>query len=67
MPVPKIPLPPRQRRERAPAGESFLFKSMLVASVLFFSAIVMVEMEFYVSAPAHSLSEAEVMLRTAAN
>jgi hypothetical protein len=44
-----------------------LFKSLLVASALFFSAIVLVEMEFYVSAPAHSLSEAEVMLRTAAN
>lgn len=67
MRVPRTPNPPGRRRAQAPAGESFLFKSALVASALFFSAIVMVEMEFYVSAPAHSLSEAEVTLRTAAN
>lgn len=67
MRVPRIPCPPRRRRDQARAGESFLFKSVLVASALFFSAIVMVEMEFYVSAPAHSLSEAEVTLKTAAN
>jgi hypothetical protein len=67
MRVPTIPSPRRPRRNQPPAGESFLFKSLLVASALFFSAIVLVEMEFYVSAPAHSLSEAEVMLRTAAN
>jgi hypothetical protein len=62
-----MPSPPSPRRHQSPSGESFLFKSVLVVSALFFSAIVMVEMEFYVSAPAHSLSEVEVMLRTAAN
>jgi len=39
---------------------------MLVASALFVAAFVMVELEFYVSAPGHSLSETEVTLRTAA-
>ena len=67
MRVPNMPYPPSRRRNPPPAGESFLFKSVLVASALFFCAIVMVEMEFYVSAPAHSLSEVEVMLRIAAN
>ena len=66
MRIPKTPLP-RPRRNAQPADESFYFKSMLVASALFFSAIVMVEMEFYVSAPAQSLSEVEVTLKLAAN
>ena len=65
MRIPKTPLP-RPPRNSPPADESFFFKSMLVASALFFSAIVMVEMEFYVSAPAQSLSEVEVMQRIAA-
>lgn len=67
MRVPITPMrrPTRPKRE-APA-ESFAFKSLLVASALFVCTIVMVEMEFYVSAPAHSLSEAEVTLRIAAN
>jgi len=67
MRVPTIPPRGQRKPERGPGVESFAFKSMLVASALFFAAIVMVEMEFYVSAPAHSLSEAEVTLRTPAN
>lgn len=63
MPVPA--LPPRRKAE--PPTESFAFKSVLVASALFVAAIVMVEAEFYVSAPSHSLSEAEVAIRTPAN
>ncbi len=63
MRVPKIPT----RRPGEPPRESFMLKSVLVASALFLTAMVMVEMEFYVSAPAHSLSEVEVMQRVAAN
>ena len=63
-----IPVTPgRTRAKPEPAAESFAFKSLLVVSALFLCAIVMVEMEFYVSAPARSLSEAEVALRTAEN
>jgi hypothetical protein len=61
------PVPRRTRLRPEPAAESFAFKSLLVVSALFVCAIVMVEMEFYVSAPAHSLSETEVMLRSVAN
>jgi hypothetical protein len=43
-----------------------LLKSVLVASALFFSALVMANQEFYMSAPVHSLGEAEVTLRLAA-
>ena len=57
-----IALPPRLK----PPRESFLLKSMLVVSALFFSALVMATQEFYMSAPGHSLSEAEVELRVAA-
>jgi hypothetical protein len=38
---------------------------MLVASALFVAAFVMVELEFYVSAPGHSLSETEATPQTA--
>lgn len=61
----RIPQTPRQP-DAAPASESFAFKSILVASALFLAAFVMVELEFYISQPAHSLSEAEVTLRAAA-
>jgi hypothetical protein len=65
-----MPLPPRRPRKRepqsAPHAESFVLKTVLVASALLLCAMVVVEMEFYVSAPAHSLSEAEVMLLTTA-
>jgi hypothetical protein len=57
---------PRQtKRPAEQQPESFALKSVLVASALLLAAMVMVEMEFYVSAPAHSLSEAEVTLPTA--
>jgi hypothetical protein len=36
-----------------------------VVSALFLGTLVMANMEFYVSAPGHSLSETEVMLRVA--
>ena len=58
----RIPQTPRP----APPRESFALKSVLVASALFLGAFVIAELEFYVSRPAHSLSEAEAMLRTAA-
>lgn len=58
----KTPLPPLRRRKAEPQTESFALKTVLVASALLLCAVVMVEMEFYVSAPAHSLSEAEVAL-----
>lgn len=57
-----IPLPPR----RTPPPESFLLKTMLVASALFFGALVVANQEIYMSKPGHSLSEAEVELRLAA-
>jgi hypothetical protein len=58
-----MPLPPRRPE---PQAESFALKTVLVASALLLTAMVMVEMEFYVSAPAHSLSEAETALPMAA-
>ncbi len=64
MQVPNTPSSQRAGAVPKPAAESFLFKSVLVASALFLTSIVMVEMEFYVSAPGHSLSETEVMMRT---
>jgi hypothetical protein len=67
MRVPQTPVRRRTWPKPERAAESFAFKSLLVVSALFVCAIVMVEMEFYVSAPAHSLSETEVMLRTVAN
>jgi hypothetical protein len=63
------PLPPRQRRpepQNDPNAESFALKTVLVASALLLTTMVMVEMEFYVSAPTHSLSEAETALPMAA-
>ena len=56
-------IPPRPRVN--PERESFLLKSVLVASALFVASIVMVNQEFYMSAPGHSLSEAEISLRLA--
>jgi hypothetical protein len=57
-----ITLPPR-RTDAMPARESFLFKSMLMASVLFVGSLLVANVEFSFSAPAHSLSETEAMLR----
>jgi hypothetical protein len=59
MRVPLIPPRPTKRRPEPPA-ESFALKTVFVASALLLCAMVMVEMEFYISAPAHSLSEVEV-------
>jgi hypothetical protein len=57
-----IPTRPRAKPDR----ESFLLKSVLVASALFIASLVMVNQEFYMSAPGHSLSEAETLLVLAA-
>ena len=57
-----IALPPR-RTDAKPARESFLFKSMLMASVLFVGSLLVANIEFSFSAPAHSLSETEAALR----
>jgi hypothetical protein len=57
-----ILLPPRRPK---PARESFLLKSVLVASALFMGGLVLVKEEFRLSAPGLSLSEAEVALRVA--
>jgi hypothetical protein len=46
-----------------PPRESFLLKSMLVASALFVAALAMANQEFYMSAPGQALSETEVALR----
>ena len=56
-----IALPPR--RAAKPPRESFLFKSVLVASALFIGCLIVVNAEFSFSAPAHSLSETEATLR----
>jgi hypothetical protein len=59
-----MPNPVAPRRLYAkPQRESFILKSMLVASAPFFGALVMANEEFYLSAPGQSLSEAEAMLR----
>lgn len=55
-------LPPR-RTDAKPARESFLFKSMLMASVLFVGSLLMANIEFSFSAPSHSLSETEAAMR----
>lgn len=60
-----IMLPPR-RTDAKPARESFLFKSTLVASVLFIGSLLAANAEFSFSAPAHSLSETEAALRLVA-
>ena len=57
-----IALPPR-RTVAKHARESFLFKSLLVASVLFAGSLLAANAEFSFSAPAHSLSETEAALR----
>ena len=60
-----IPLIPR-RPPVKPVRESFLLKTLLVASALFFSALVIANQEFNLSPPGQSLSEVEVALRLAA-
>lgn len=60
-----ISLPPRAARATV-AHESFLFKSMLVASALVLGCLIIVNAEFSFSAPAHSLSETEAAMRLAA-
>ena len=62
MAIPSLP----HRPQAKPARESFLLKTLLVASALFSSALVIANQEFYLSAPGQSLSEAEVALRLAA-
>jgi hypothetical protein len=57
MPIPAAPAPRRAK----PAGESFVLKSVLVASALFVAALVMVNQEFYLSTPSHGLSETEAV------
>ena len=57
-------IPPRRRVK--PGRESFLLKSLLVASALFVASLVIANQEFYLSAPGHSLSEAETSLRLTA-
>jgi hypothetical protein len=51
-----ILLPPRRPK---PARESFLLKSMLVASALLVCAVAAVRAEFELSSPGRSLSEVE--------
>ena len=51
-------------QEAKPQRESFMLKSMLVISALFFGTMVLVNAEFHFSTPAHSLSEAEALRLT---
>ncbi len=60
-----VALPPR-RAVANTTQESFLLKSMLVASALFVGTLLVVNAEFTFSAPAHSLSETEAALRLVA-
>jgi len=57
---------PRRRADAKPAGESFLLKSMLVASALAVGTLLAANEEFQFSAPHHSLSETEAALHLAA-
>jgi hypothetical protein len=57
---------PQRRPPTPPARESFLLKSMLVASALCVGALMVASAEFRFSSPAHSLSETEAALRLAA-
>lgn len=57
-----ISLPPRRPDAKA-AQESFLLKSVLIASALLMAGLLVVTEEFYFSSPAQSLSEAEAALR----
>jgi hypothetical protein len=54
---------PTRRTDGKPAGESFLLKSMLVASALFVGTLLVASAEFNFSPIAHSLSETEAALR----
>jgi hypothetical protein len=62
MPIPVMP----RRLYAKPQRESFILKSMLVASALFLGALVMANQEFYLSTPGQSLSEVEATLQLAA-
>ncbi len=63
----RVPQTPRRPQAKALVPrENFVFKSVLVASALFVAALVMVNQEFYMSTPSHSLTETEVTLRIAA-
>jgi magnesium-transporting ATPase (P-type) len=65
MRTPRTPRRPLAKATAHRAPESFILKSTLVASALFVAAFVMVELEFHVSAPGHSLSETETTPQTA--
>ena len=54
-------LPLRRTGPRS-GRESFLFKSILVASALAVGTLLAANEEFYLSAPGHSLSETEAAL-----
>ena len=56
---------PRRRADAKPAGESFLLKSMLVASALFLGTLLEASAEFKFSSIAHSLSKTGAALRLA--
>jgi hypothetical protein len=56
-----IALPPR-RTGPTPGRESFLLKSMLVASALAVGTLLAANGEFNFSSPGHSLSETEAAL-----
>ena len=60
-----ILLPPR-RPETGTKRESFLLKSMLVASALVMGSLLVASQEFNFSSPGKSLSETEAALRLAA-
>lgn len=54
---------PLRRTEPKPGRESFLLKSMLVASALAVGTLLAANEEFQLSAPGHSLSETEAALQ----
>jgi hypothetical protein len=56
---------PSRRTGPTPGRESFLLKSMLVASALVVATLLVANEEFYFSAPGHSLSETEAALHLA--
>ena len=58
-----MPIRTSRRPPAEPPRESFLLKSLLVASALFVAALAMANQEFYMSAPGQALSETEVALR----
>ena len=61
-----ITLPLRRTGPRS-GRESFLLKSMLVASALAVGTLLAANEEFQLSAPGHSLSETEAALHLAAS